>query len=139
MGLIQKKFKDPFFVTNCDIIIKFDYLSLYVFHFDGNYDLTLVASAKEINIPYGTCELNKKGSLLRINEKPQYNFLINTGLYVLSPNILKLIPDEKFYHITDLIEDASKKGLSIGVFPVDDDSWIDVGEWAEYKKALNRF
>ena len=133
---LKGKFDKPFFVTNCDIIIKADYVNLYEFHQKGGYDITLVASAKEYIIPYGTCELNVEGELSHINEKPKYDFLINTGLYILSPDVLKLIPENKFYHITHLIEDTKNIGKKVGVFPIDDDAWIDVGEWAEYKKVM---
>ena len=136
---LNNKFDKPFFVTNCDIIIKTDYESLYKFHHKGGYDITLVASDKEFIIPYGTCELNGDGHLSHINEKPKYDFLINTGLYVLNPDILTLIPVNKFYHITHLIEDAKKQGKKVGVFPIDDDAWIDIGQWAEYKIAIDKF
>jgi len=136
---LKGKFDKPFFVTNCDIIIKADYVNLYEFHQKGGYDITLVASAKEYIIPYGTCELNGDGHLSHINEKPKYDFLINTGLYILSPDVLKLIPENKFYHITHLIEDAKNIGKKVGVFPIDDDAWIDVGEWAEFRKAIDKF
>jgi dTDP-glucose pyrophosphorylase len=133
---LKGKFDKPFFVTNCDIIIKADYRSLYEFHQKGGYDITLVASAKEYIIPYGTCELNGNGHLSHINEKPKYDFLINTGLYILNPDVLNLIPKDKFYHITHLIEDSKSQGKKVGVFPIDDDAWIDIGQWAEYKKAM---
>jgi dTDP-glucose pyrophosphorylase len=136
---LKGKFNIPFFVTNCDIIIKADYKSLYEFHQKHNYDITLVASTKEYIIPYGTCELNSDGHLAHINEKPKYDFLINTGLYVLNPDVLNFIPKNKFYHITHLIEDANAQGKKIGVFPVDDDDWIDIGQWAEYQKAIDKF
>ncbi len=136
---LSGKFDTPFFVTNCDIIIEANYSSLYKFHLDNSNDITLVASAKEYVIPYGTCELNNQGYLSHINEKPTYNFLINTGLYVLNPEILEFIPSEKFYHITHLIEDLKNKGKKVGVYPIDDDSWIDVGEWAEFRKAAEKF
>jgi dTDP-glucose pyrophosphorylase len=136
LHLLDGKFKEPVFVTNCDIIIKTDYFSLYEFHKKGDYDLTLVASAKEYIIPYGTCELNDNGDLSHINEKPKYEFLINTGLYVLNPDLFQLIPRNKFYNITQLIEDAKNKGKKVGVYPIDDDAWVDVGEWSEYQKAL---
>ena len=132
-------FSRPFFITNCDIIIKADYASLYEFHQKGDYDVTLVASAKEYVIPYGTCELNSDGHLSKINEKPKYDFLINTGLYVLNPDVLSFIPKNKFYHITHLIEDLKNRGQKIGVFPVDEDDWIDVGQWTEYQKAIDKF
>ena len=133
------EFNQPFFVSNCDIIIKTDYASLYEFHRKGSYDITLVASAKEYVIPYGTCELNSDGHLFSINEKPKYDFLINTGLYVLNPDILNLIPENKFYHITQLIEDAINHGKKVGVYPVDDNAWIDIGQWSEYRKVVKGF
>ena len=95
-----------------------------------------MASAKEYIIPYGTCELNGDGQLSHINEKPHYDFLINTGLYVLNPEVLKLIPENQMYHITHLIEEAKNRGMKVGVFPIDDDAWVDVGQWTEYRQAL---
>ena len=65
--------------------------------------MTLVASAKDFEIPYGICKLDKKGQLLNIIEKPKQNFLANTGLYVLNSRVLNLIPKNKFFHMTDLI------------------------------------
>jgi NDP-sugar pyrophosphorylase family protein len=138
LRFLDGKFHQPFFVTNCDTIIKADYANLYEFHQKGDYDITLVASAKEYVIPYGTCELNNGGHLAHINEKPKYDFLINTGLYVMNPRVLNLIPKNRFYHITHLIENAKKKRKKVGVFPVDDDSWIDIGQWTEYKQAIDR-
>ena len=138
LRFLHDKFNQPFFVTNCDIIIKTDYSDLYEFHQKGDYDITLVASAKEYIIPYGTCQLNKDGHLDHINEKPTYDFLINVGLYILNPDVLKLIPENKFYHITHLIEDAKNQGKKVGIFPIDDDAWVDVGEWTEYQKAVER-
>ncbi len=135
---LKGEFSQPFFLTNCDIIIKADYSELYKFHQKGKYDLTLVASAKEYIIPYGTCELNSEGHLSHINEKPKYDFFINTGLYVLNPDMLKLIKKNKIYHITHLIEDARSKGKKVGVFPVDDNAWFDVGEWAAYRETIQK-
>tara|TARA_B100000315_G_scaffold254574_1_gene295917 strand:- start:369 stop:1421 length:1053 start_codon:yes stop_codon:yes gene_type:complete len=136
LRFLDKQFDRPFFVTNCDIIIKSDYTSIYEFHKKGGYDVTLVASAKEYIIPYGTCELNGSGHLSHINEKPHYDFLINTGLYILNPDVLKLIPKNKFYHITHLIEEAKNQGKIVGIYPIDEDAWIDVGQWTEYQKAV---
>ena len=125
-------------VTNCDVIIKTDYFDLYKFHKNNNYDITLVASMINYTIPYGTCEINDNGSLKRINEKPSYDFLVSTGLYVLNPGMIKFIPDGKLYHITHLIEDAKKEGMRIGVYPISEESWIDIGQWSEYQKAIKR-
>jgi dTDP-glucose pyrophosphorylase len=124
-------------VTNCDIVIEADLAELVSFHQDNDYDLTLVASLKDYNIPYGVCELEKGGSLARIKEKPQYNFLINTGMYVVRRDRLDLIPEEAKCDMTDFIEEIKRAGGRIGVFPIGENAWTDTGEWTEYRKALD--
>jgi NDP-sugar pyrophosphorylase family protein len=124
-------------VTNCDVVIQTNYADLVSFHTDNNYDLTLVASLKDYNIPYGVCELEKGGSLAHITEKPQYSFLVNTGMYVVRRDRLGLIPEETRYDMTDLIEQIKKAGGRIGVFPIGENAWVDTGEWAEYRRALD--
>ena len=131
-------FECPFFVTNCDTIINADLTDFYEHHNSGKYAITIAASAKEYVIPFGACKLNKNGSLDSINEKPKFEFLINAGLYIINPEVLSLIPKKMVFHITDLIKAAKKKNMEIGVYPIDEDSWIDVGQWAEYKKAVEK-
>jgi dTDP-glucose pyrophosphorylase len=125
-----------FIVVNCDVIIKTDYAEVLSFHYERDNDITLVASFKNYHIPYGICEIKNGGTLIKITEKPEYNFLVNTGMYVIKADILKHIPQDVFFHITNLIEKAKESGAKIGVFPIGDKAWIDTGEWAEYKKAL---
>ena len=136
---MKGEIKTPFFVTNCDVIINTDYRTLYEFHKKNKYDLTLVAAAKTYTVPYGTCELNEDGGLSHINEKPSYEFLTNTGLYILNPDLLKLIPKNKFFHITELIEKVKNKGKNVGVFPVSEDSWVDTGQLDDYKDYISKF
>ena len=136
LKLLIDKLDKPFFVSNCDTIIEADYADLYRFHTRNSYDITLVASTKQFCIPYGICELNGSGSLAGVREKPEYTFLASTGLYLLNPDVINLIPDNKLFHITHLMEKVRKNSGTIGVFPVSENAWIDVGQWAEYRKAL---
>lgn len=136
LKLLIDKLDKPFFVSNCDIIIEADYSDIFRFHTENRYDVTLVAATKQYSIPYGICELNESGSLEQIKEKPEYNYLVNTGLYVLNPNIISIIPDNKVFHITQLIETVKKDKGTVGVYPVSENAWIDIGQWTEYRKAL---
>ncbi len=124
-------------LTNCDIIIDTDYSDLLKHHKEQNNDITIVASLKYYNIPYGICEIENGGKLLNIKEKPEYDFLINTGMYVVNPKVLSYIPENEFFHITHLIEKI-KKSHKIGIYPISENSWIDTGEWIEYKKAVEK-
>ena len=72
-----------------------------------------------------------------ILEKPSLNYLINSGLYVIEPSAIELIPSNKNYDMTDLIEKMLSNGEKIGVFPIDDDSWIDIGQWKDYRRAID--
>jgi dTDP-glucose pyrophosphorylase len=133
---LSHKLDSSLIVTNCDIIIKADYHDIVEYHAINDNDITLVASLKNYNIPYGVCEIENGGALKCIQEKPEYIFLVNTGMYVLKPETLELIPENEFFHITHLIEKVQAAGGKVGVYPISDKSWIDTGEWAEYKKAL---
>ena len=59
-------------------------------------------------------------------------------MYVLNPNLIKLIPKNKSFDMTELIELITKRKKQIGAYPIDDESWIDVGQWTEYHKAIDR-
>ena len=138
LSLLEGKVKKPFIVTNCDTIININFDDLIQFHNSNGNDITLVVSSKEHIVPYGTCKLTKKGYLEKIVEKPKFDFFVNVGLYVLNPSLLKLIPKNKAYDMTDLIKLAKAKKKQAGAYPIEDESWIDVGQWSEYHKAVSR-
>ncbi len=138
LKMLKGKIDKPFFVSNCDIIIDADYKEFYDFHLNGKFDLSLVSSMQYHTIPYGICHINRNGVLDSIQEKPEYDLLVNTGMYLLNPEVLDLIPTGKFFHMTDLINKLQKKNKKIGVFPISSNSWLDVGQWEEYKKTLEK-
>jgi len=137
LKMLEHKIKEPFFVSNCDIIINDNYAKIYDFHINGNFELTIVASMHYHTIPYGVCEIDNAGALKRIIEKPETNFLVNTGMYILNPDITGLIPDDAFYNMTDLIDALQNQNRKIGVYPISEKSWIDIGQWEQYKNAVN--
>ena len=139
LKLLQRKLKNPFFVTNCDIIIKSDYEKIFKFHQERNNALTLVGSMQHHTVPYGVCEIENGGDLIRIYEKPEYDFLTNTGLYILDQDVLNFIPDNTYFDMTDLIATIQDDGLRVGVFPISEKSWIDVGQWEDYNKIIDKY
>ncbi|MDH3975358.1 MAG: sugar phosphate nucleotidyltransferase [Deltaproteobacteria bacterium] len=138
LRLLRNRISSPFFVSNCDIIVKADYTGLYQFHADGGFALTIIASMQHYTIPYGICELDEGGTLEAISEKPEYDFLVNTGMYILNPETIDLIPEDKMFHMTDLINSLKRNNYKIGVYPVSEKSWIDIGQWGKYKESADR-
>lgn len=137
LKLLPKDFPDNFFISNCDILVKAAYDDIYNSHITNNNDMTIVVSVKHFKIPYGVIELANGGVLKKITEKPEYDLLVNTGLYVVNKKVVKLFPKRKHFHTTDLIEVVSKNAGKIGVYPISEKSWFDVGQWEEYKKVVS--
>jgi dTDP-glucose pyrophosphorylase len=132
-----EKITVPFFVSNCDVIIHTNYAAIMDFHSQSGHGITLVASMRHYKVPYGVCEVSASGILSNIREKPEYDFLVNTGLYIIDPKLLNLIPSDTYFDMPDLIEEAQRRGLEVGVFPVSEKSWKDIGQWPEYKESLS--
>ncbi|MCF8070645.1 MAG: nucleotidyltransferase family protein [Desulfobacterales bacterium] len=137
LSYFREKIANSLFVSNCDVIIHCNYESIYEFHEDGAYDLTLVGSMRQYTIPYGVCEIDGLGALKEIREKPNYNFLVNTGVYLVNPSVLRLIPKNTFFNMNDLVTRSLNNGLKVGVFPVSEKAWLDVGQWSEYKRTIH--
>lgn len=135
LSILKKKITKSFIMTNCDIICTIDYKDLSNFHHKKNFDITLVASTKNFVIPYGVCQLTKSGVLKKVDEKPQKNLLVSIGLYVIHPRVLNYIPVKKKFDMTDLIQIAKKRKCKIGLYPIDESSWNDIGQWKEYKET----
>lgn len=138
LSLLKGKIDKTFFVTNCDIIIDQDYSDILKYHQDSGNELTIVAALKHYQIPYGTVETGENGELIDIQEKPNQSVWVNTGMYILEPQLLNEIPEVGFFHITELINNLRTENRKIGVYPVSEGSWMDTGEWQEYDKTVKR-
>lgn len=136
LRLLKDKIKSTFFVSNCDILIEEDYANILEYHRNNKNELTVVAAVKTFSIPYGTIITGENGLLESIEEKPTLSFKINTGLYILEPSLLNDIPDE-FFHITHLMEKLKSQGRRVGVYPISQNDWKDMGDWNEYLKLIN--
>ena len=139
LHLLKTEISTSFFVSNCDILIDQDYEEIYRYHREGNNLITLVAAIKHFPIAYGTVETDTEGLLREIKEKPELTLMVNAGLYILEPELLRAVPENQFYHITDLIRQVKADGGRVGVFPVSERAWSDIGEWKEYHSAVNRY
>lgn len=132
IGRISKNFV----LSNCDVIFDFNYENMIKHHIKSKNDLTLVTSNQSSTIPYGVCEVNKQGDLIKIIEKPKYNSLITTGLYVFNSRILRIIPKNKFLNMNSFIEILKKNNFKIGTYKIGQKNWYDIGQLHEYKKKL---
>lgn len=134
LRLIEKEIRIPFFVTNCDILIEAKYEDIYQYHISSKNIITVVSSLKRISIPYGVIKVKEGGLITGMEEKPAFSQFINTGMYIINPEIIRLIPENQFFHMTDLIEKALVYGYRVGMYPISEDAFLDMGEFKEMKK-----
>ncbi|NRD79384.1 CBS domain-containing protein [Bacillus sp. BRMEA1] len=128
LKLLKGTIEETFFMTNCDILLEYDYSKIYEHHKKNKHIITIVCAIKNIEIPYGTVEINNVGQIISLIEKPNLSLLTNTGFYIIEPDFLNYIPDDTFIHITDVIQKCIENGESIGMFPVTEKCWYDMGQ-----------
>jgi len=139
LKLLRGKINETFFVSNCDILIYQDYSEVLNYHKENRNELTVIGALQHYTIPYGTIEVENGDVLKELKEKPEITFVINSGMYILEPHLLEEIPEGTFFHITELINKVKKRNGRVGVFPVSEMSWLDIGNWKEFSKTQEIF
>jgi len=135
LSLIKNILKDTFIVANCDVIVYTDFYNLLNFHRENGNKITILGILKYFKVPYGVLELNAY-NLKEFIEKPELDFIINSGIYVLEPDIINFIPSVKPVDMPELLKMAQKNNCKVQVYPINC-PWFDVGQWDEYNKAID--
>jgi dTDP-glucose pyrophosphorylase len=138
LKMMEEQIDGDFFVSNCDVIIRAKYENILELHRQQNAALTIVSAIQHYRIPYGVVDFQTGGDVVNIHEKPEFTFTVNTGLYVLNKRALSLIPDSVHMDMTDLINLLIKNGDRVITYPVNENEYIDIGQWEEYKKSVSK-
>lgn len=131
LKLLPEKFNKPFIVTNCDILIHADYNDIYKYHVESGNELTIVSALKNIVVPYGVIHSSENGTVESMEEKPKLSYFVNTGMYILNPELVDDIPQDEFFHMTHLADKLMNEGRRVGMYPISEDSFLDMGEFEE--------
>jgi len=141
LSLLKGQINTTFILTNCDVLIEEDYGKIYNFHMKEKNLVTMVCSLKNIKIPYGVIEISENGEIESMKEKPELSFFTNTGMYIVESRIINELEDNKAIGFPDIIEKYKQAGEKIGVYPISENSWMDMGqldEMEEMRKRLER-
>ena len=136
--LLKETIKETFFLTNCDILVEADYSDIYEFHKEQGNLITVVCAFKNVTIPYGVIELDDNGGIKTVTEKPQMNFLTNTGMYVVEPRIIQELEADVAVGFPDIMEKYRNVGEKVGVYPISENSWMDMGQLEELEDMRRR-
>ena len=124
-------FKEPFFVVSGDAMFDFDLKKIMDYHKASGAEITIVATARTDPREYGVVKVGKENRVLGFIEKPSWNQavsnLANTGIYVVNPKCLELIPQGKCYDFArDLFPLMLEREMKINCYNTDA-YWCDVG------------
>ena len=136
LQLVKDRINNTFSVSNLDMVVDDDMECCCKGHKAKLNKRTRIWSMKDMVIPYGVVETNADGTIRTMKEKPDYSFLINTGVYMVEPEVLDDIKPGEFIHMPDLAQRYIDKGENVGVFPIPEKAWLDMGQLSEMKNML---
>jgi dTDP-glucose pyrophosphorylase len=123
----------PLLVINGDILTDVDFRAMLAYHRSHGSALTVAVRSYEVQVPYGVVESDGV-HVRRVVEKPTYRYFVNAGIYLIEPGIHQLVPKNRRFDMTDLIEAALERGLPVVTFPIWE-YWRDIGQHTDYAQA----
>lgn len=133
IALVEEEFEHPFFVINGDLLTKLNFDQLLEFHYEKDVIATMCVRDYDFQVPYGV--VNVKGHYFAgVDEKPVERYFVNAGIYLLEPEVVKMIEPDSPLGMTQLFELLNQKGEKSAVFPVRE-YWMDIGRPSDFKKA----
>lgn len=138
LALINLDLKDTFIVMNADLITRVDFVNLLNFHKTERSKATICLREYNIRIPFGVIDV-KDFRMQSIDEKPVQRFFVNGGIYAFEPEILKLLKEERYMDMPELLNSINSmwpRGISC--FPITE-YWLDIGQVEDYERAQREY
>lgn len=124
--------KLPFIVINGDVLTNMNFEKLLDFHEKREAIATMCVREFQYQIPYGV--VNSEDNVIQsMTEKPSYYFDINTGIYVISPELLAEVEAE-FIGMPTILEQQIAKDKKVSSYPLHE-YWLDIGHMEDYNRA----
>lgn len=129
--------KDRFIIISGDVLTDFDIQKALDFHIERRSKATILLTRVKKPLQYGIVITDENGKITRFLEKPSWGEVfsdtINTGIYILEPDILDLIPfQEEFDFSKDLFPLMLKNNMPLYGY-ISDGYWRDIGNLNEYQ------
>ena len=138
LSLLKGKLDGTFFFSNCDTLLDVDYGDVYQYHKKHGNLITMICAYKHYTVPYGVVEMGENGAIAAMREKPELNFLTNTGVYLVEPRVVEEMEEGRKVGFPDVIDEYRQKGLPVGVYPINESAWMDMGQMEELEKMRRR-
>lgn len=138
LWLLKDRIEEDFFLVNCDIIIDADYSEIYNYHKKNNNYITIVAAKYKHVVPYGVLALDENGDCEALTEKPESNYLINTGMYMVRHELISAMRQNEVISFPEIIERCKADGKKIGAYIIEESAYMDMGQLEEMDRMKNK-
>lgn len=129
ISLLRGIISETFILTNCDVLIMEDVRKIIKHHRQQNNKVTMVCSLKNYEVPYGVVNFTEGGELSSFEEKPSLSFFTNTGYYILEPDVFQYVADNEKIGMPDILLRMKEDKQKIGVYPIGENAWMDMGQF----------
>ena len=136
LSLLEQRPEHPVVVLNGDLLTQVDVDAMLGFHASNGFSATIGVHQYTHTVPYGVV-FTDGVRVSKLVEKPSENWLVNCGIYVLSPDILSRVPRHTETTMPELLETLFDRGEPVGAFVVEDE-WHDLGRRVDLQRALGR-
>lgn len=138
LRLVRDRFEiaEPVLVMNSDIITKVNFEDFYQSHLKKGAALTVGTREHDYVVPYGVMDV-LNGEIQSIEERPRIFFHINCGMYVVSPEVLDLVPEDQFFDMPDLIRVAINSGYKTFAYQIREE-WVAIETLADLEEETGR-
>ena len=133
LSLLPDRPSEPIIVTNADLLTKDNHGYMVDRHVESGADATMAVRDYEMQVPFGVVR-ERDGRIEAIQEKPVQHFVVNAGMYVLSPHVLDLVPSGQFFDMPSLFEAMARRGMRARCHHIDG-YWLDIGRLPDYERA----
>lgn len=133
LTLINDFTNDDILMMNSDLLTSIDFEDFFLFFKKNQADFAVACIPYQVNIPYAVIETDEQ-KVLSLKEKPTYLHYSNSGIYLMKKEVKNLIPNNKFFNATDLMEHLINSGKKVVAYPLVG-YWLDIGKPADFKKA----
>ena len=138
LSLLKGRVNSTFILTNCDILIREDFAKIFQLHKEKQHVITMICSLKNFMIPYGVVDIGEEGDVTGIREKPQLPFCANTGCYIVEPKVIEELEENISIDFPDIIEKYRTHSGAVGIYPIGENAWMDMGQFEELEKMKSR-
>ena len=129
---------DNFLVMNGDILTDLDFSRFYEEHIKSENIFTISSYLRDQSVDYGVLDTNSDGHLSGFREKPQLNYEVSMGVYMVSKKVLEYIEEGKIFGFDNLMDSLLKVNQQVNV-QCFGGYWLDIGRPDDYIKAIDEF